>query len=452
MRRLLVVEDEDVILKSLRRLLERNHYEVHCATTVDEAIVSEPHSFDLVLADLRLPGDMGTALIPAANPVPVVIMTSHASVRSAVDAMRHGAIDYIAKPFDHDELLMVIERSLQQNLVQSQNRALKLNMERLYPMHQHVSGTGLDTLLETISQGAGTHQFLHLHGECGTDKESLAKVLHDNSEQRDGPFLVLDISSEGVDAAARLFGSAHPAVESSVSSTLEMNTVPVGGYLQAAQNGTLVVRYPELMQSDVQQLLCKAVSGSTLQSHSGRRQHPINVNLISISGQSIDSLADEGHLIGDYADLFAAQQFEIAPLRQRPRDIAALAERHLQWLEKRYARKRLKLSPEAMAALMANEWPGNVAELESTISRAVFTCRTHTIGLSDLGFSTHSETASGETRDLSLDEYFRYFVIRNQSTLSETELAARLGISRKALWERRQKMNLIRDANEGLPS
>ena len=457
MRRLLVVEDEDVILKSLRRLLERNHYEVHCATSVDEAIVSEPHSFDLVLADLRLPGDMGTALIPAAAPVPVVIMTSHASVRSAVDAMRHGAIDYIAKPFDHDELLMVIERSLHQNLVQSQNRALKLNMERLYPIHQHVSGTGLDTLLNAVSNSADADRFLHLYGECGTDKESLAKAIHGNSEQRDGPFLVLDIAAEGVDATARLFGPKHPAAETSEMSSLETQNVPVGGYLQAAQNGTLVIRYPELLLPDVQQLLCKAVSGSVLQNQSGRGQHAINVNLLSISGHSIDLLLKDGHLTNDYANLFVAYQYEIAPLRQRPSDVAALAERHLLWLEKRYARKKLKISHEAMAALMANEWPGNVAELESTISRAVFTCRTHTIGLGDLGLGdpglgVQNEASGGGARDLSLDEYFRYFVIRNQSTLSETELAARLGISRKALWERRQKMSLLRETHEGLTS
>ena len=105
MKKLLVLEDEDVILKALKRLLERNHYEVQTATTVEEAIQAEPQSFDLILADLRLPGAEGTAIIPTAGAVPVVIMTSHASVRSAVDAMRSGAMDYIAKPFDHDELL-----------------------------------------------------------------------------------------------------------------------------------------------------------------------------------------------------------------------------------------------------------------------------------------------------------------------------------------------------------
>ncbi len=114
MKRLLLVEDEEVILKALRRLLERNQFHVETATTVEEAIAAQPQSFDLVLADLRLPGAEGTSVITLADPVPVIIMTSHASVRSAVDAMRHGAIDYIAKPFDHDELLMVINRALMQ--------------------------------------------------------------------------------------------------------------------------------------------------------------------------------------------------------------------------------------------------------------------------------------------------------------------------------------------------
>ncbi len=105
-----------------------------------------------------------------------------------------------------------------------------------------------------------------------------------------------------------------------------------------------------------------------------------------------------------------------------------------------------------LAALMANAWPGNVAELESTLSRAVFLCRTNTINLADLGFSSQADETTGGTRDFSLDEYFRYFVIRNQISLSETDLAARLGISRKALWERRQKMNLLRDMNEDMSS
>jgi len=438
-KRLLLVEDEEVILKALKRLLERNHYEVHCATSVDGALATPLHSFDLILADLRLPGEQGTALIPVASPVPVIIMTSHASVRSAVDAMRHGAIDYIAKPFDHDELLMIIERSLHQNLIQSQNRALKLNMERLQPIEHHVKGTELDKILNVIEQDCAHQRFIHLHGESGTYKESLARAMHTNGPQKEGPFLVIDVSTDTSEVAALLLG--------------KQDGEPLVGYLQAAQNGTLVIHHPEFLPADVQQALCTTVSGSVLKRHEdGRPHNAINLAIVSISEECIETHVASGKLIPDYAELFSSHQFEVPPLRLRARDVATLANRQLSRLVKRYGRKPMKLSNDAMSALMANELPGNATQLENILSRAMFVCRTNIIGLLDLGFtSPQDKTTTGE-RDLSLDEYFRYFVIRNQGALSETELAARLGISRKALWERRQKMNLLRDASEDMSS
>lgn len=439
MKRLLLVEDEEVILKALRRLLERNHYEVQCATSVDSALATPLHSFDLILADLRLPGELGTALIPAANPVPVVIMTSHASVRSAVEAMRHGAIDYIAKPFDHDELLMVIKRSLIQNLMQSQNRALKLTMNRLQPFEHHVKGTGLEKILEGVEQQTRHPRNLHLHGESGTYKESLARALHANGPQQEGPFLVIDVSNDTAGEAALLLD------QSEVSPTVD--------YLQAAQNGTLVIHHPEFLAAKVQQAICSAVDASVFQLQGdGRQRGAINLNIISISEHSIETLVDDGKLTIEYADLFLDNQFQVPPLRKRQGDIAILAKRQLEKLATRYGRKHMKLNDDALSALMANELPGNAAQLENILSRAVFVCRTKLIGPSDLGLNVPSDKTDAEARDLSLDEYFRYFVIRNQAALSETELAARLGISRKALWERRQKMNLLRETNEHLSS
>ena len=450
MKRLLVVEDEDVILKALRRLLERNHYEVHCASSVDEAIAADLTSFDLILADLRLPGDLGTTMIPLADPIPVVIMTSHASVRSAVDAMRHGAIDYIAKPFDHDELLMVIERSLHQNLMQSQNRALKLSMERLHSVQQRIRDTELQRCLENINSSERTVRFLHLYGERGTDKESLALAIHESSAQKDGPLLILDISSVENEAETLLLGSQIPATPGAGEQRTRTSGLPSGGYLQAAQNGTLVLRQPELLHSETQLALCLAVSGSVLQNPGHARARAVNI--ISISTQPLEALRDCKAIIADFADLFGTEQHEVLPLRKRTRDIPLLAERQLALLGKRYGSKKLKISEDAMAALMANAWPGNVAELTSLLSRAALVCRTNTIDLSDLGLQSQPDKSLSGSRDLSLDEYFRFFVIRNQTGLSETELAARLGISRKALWERRQKMGLLRDTNDDLSS
>lgn len=439
MKRLLLVEDEEVILKALRRLLERNHFIVETAHTVEQAIEAQPRSFDLILADLRLPGAEGTSVIPLADPVPVVIMTSHASVRSAVDAMRHGAIDYIAKPFDHDELIMVIQRALMQNLMQAQNRALRLDVQRTQPCQQHVQGTLLEDLLANLKDLKDVQPFLHLHGERGTDREGLARLIHANGGRSDAPFVVADVGADTATTdAIALLGS---------SGEVPIDGLPPGGLLQAAHNGTLVLRHPEKLSEELQQQLAAVLEQGAIDLPGSSRRRSINVKLITIGHDSIESLMESGELTPQLGNLFIHDQCAVPPLRQRRDDILPLARQQLRAMERRHGCQRMKLSADAEAVLRANDWPGNVAELDNVISRAVFVATSNTISSEDLGLGQGTEHG----RDLSLDEYFRYFVIRNQAHLSETELAARLGISRKALWERRQKMDLPRSTSEELP-
>ncbi len=436
MKKLLIVEDEEVILKALKRLLERNHYEVQTATTVEEALQEQPQSFDLILADLRLPGAEGTSIIPAAGAVPVVIMTSHASVRSAVDAMRHGAIDYIAKPFDHDELLMVIERALLQNLLKAQNQSLKLELRRTRVSIDSYKSPAIQRLVNTNDSQLKIQTFQHLHGERGTEREALARAMHERSERHQAPFVVSDI---GVDTAnvdaLDLLGHGN---------TGGPQGIPPGGLLQAAQNGCLVLRHPELLSPDVQKELSEAFSKRALTLPDGNRKRAININVVSISYEPIEELQKQNLIVPELAELLSQNQIEVPPLRQHSEDILPIAEQHLQSLTHRHGLRKIKLAPESAAALKANTWPGNAAELRHVVSRAVFVTRSNTISTADLGFGLESV----EARDLSLDEYFRYFVLINQNKLSETDLAARLGISRKALWERRQKMKLARDSND----
>jgi DNA-binding NtrC family response regulator len=436
MKRLLIVDDEEVILKALRKLLERNHYDVHTATTVEQALQAQPQSFDLILADLRLPGAEGTDIIPAAGTVPVVIMTSHASVRSAVDAMRHGAMDYISKPFDHDELLIVIERALLQNLLKAQNQSLKLELRRNRVGLNAFSCPGVNRLIDNPNAPLKLQSFQHLYGEKGTEREAIARGLHERSDRHDAPFVVADIGIE----------TAHADINSLFGHGLATHSagIPPGGLLQAAQNGTLVLRQLEHLTPDAQSQLSKALSKRALTLPGSDRQRTINIKVVSIGYESIETLQSKQAIVPELADLFSHTQFVVPPLHDNPEDILPIAEQHLRSLAHRNGLKRIKLSASAIAALQANSWPGNVAELRHVIARAVFVTRSNTISRADLGFGI----ASTEERDLSLDEYFRYFVLRNQNTLSETDLAARLGISRKALWERRQKIGLDRGTNE----
>ncbi len=433
MNRLLLIEDEEIILKALTKLLERNHYDVTTAATVEEAMEAQPQSFDLILADLRLPGAEGTDIIPIADPIPVIIMTSHASVRSAVSAMRYGAIDYIAKPFDHDELLLIIERSLLRNRMRAQNQSLRQDLKRLVQAENINQCQSLKQLVNDLCALSDTDRFIALHGEVGTGKELLARVAHANSDRADAPFVVVDIPS--LDTArmqATLLGGNTP---------MPGEEFMPGGMLHSAHNGTLIIRHPSALPAEVQLSLAQALDKRSMPGTSGARS--INVRTIVISEAPLAEQVDQDVIHKDLASLFTDTEFAVPALRDMHSDIILLARHYLNYYCKHHHSRPLSFSEESESAILAYRWPGNTDELKSLVERAVLLARDTQINPSDLGLSSIADETY--QHDFSLDEYFRFFVIRHQATLSETELASRLGISRKALWERRQKMQLPRE-------
>lgn len=434
MNRLLLIEDEEVILKALKRLLERNHFDVSTATTVEQAIAQQPQSFDLILADLRLPGAPGTDIIALADPAPVIIMTSHAGVRSAVEAMRNGAIDYIAKPFDHDELLMVINQSLLQNRMRSQNQALSLDLQRLAPATIVSTSTSMQSLADTLVQLPEHQHCLHLYGERGSGMELLARTIHAAGDRNDAPLMIADLAGLPADTLrTRLLGGDSSA---SVAGLLPH------GLLQAAHNGTLIVRHPDVMPHDTQQEFAEALQAGRMPGSAGQRA--INVRTIAISNSPMMEHVSAGRIDVSFADLFLRNECCVAPLRDRREDITPMAQFYLRHYGERNNCSRLRFSDNAMAALLAYDWPGNVIELGNLIEHAVLIARDNIVEQIDLGLSALGAQATELQRDLNLDEYFRYYVLRYQDSLSETEIASRLGISRKSLWERRQKMQIAR--------
>ena len=430
MNRLLIIEDEEVILKALTRLLERNHYEVTPTRSVEEALTFEPRGYDLVLADLRLPGVPGTEIIAHAEPVSVVIMTSHASVRSAVDAMRAGAIDYVAKPFDHDELLMVIERSLSQNRMQAQNTALLTDMERLLPAPAFLTCTEIGSHYESVSMKSGDKQNLFIAGERGVGREWLARLLHWHGERRNGPFVIADIPLlRHEPLQQKLLGADEGADRH--------------GMVQAAHGGTLVIRQPALLEKSLQVKLSEVLTRRGLNSTRDGRVY--NIQIIMVSDTPLTELVSKGEIVEELANLFDSSHIVLKPLREQREQLDHLVRALVEHHSRRHNVPVSKPNPSAIAAVQAYRWDGNAQELDRSIERAILAARGRSIEATDLGLGVVTNDATpSPNRDLSLDEYFRFFVLKHQVALSETELAARLGISRKALWERRQKIGLSR--------
>jgi DNA-binding NtrC family response regulator len=421
MSRILLIEDEDVIRKQLARMLERNRYQVTGAATVEQAIELDCRAFDLILADIRLPGAKGTDIIARADPVPVIMMTSFASVRSAVDSMKLGAVDYISKPFDHDELLLLIERSLQSVQLSAQNAALQRDLQRYLPtLDQLPTQSPVRKLIEQID-ARSPHQPLWLYGKQGSGRELIARTAHACGARAAGPLVFADV--RGLESAAMMQAQ-----------------------LQRAQGGSIVIRDPQHLDHERQSCLVQMLSSAGR--NAAARTFDIDVIMISVFAP--EALITDGTVAPALATFAADYAYRVPGLRERRDDILPLATACIESATDRLGRAPLALSPDASKALLAYDWPGNVSELRNMVERAVLLCDDRLLQASDFGFALQSAagdlSATQEAMHtcLNLDEYFRFVVLRYQDDVSETELAGMLGISRKALWERRQRMGLNR--------
>lgn len=458
MRNILIVEDEDIIRTALRKLLERNDYNVKEAASVSEA--SSKHQFadyDLIISDLRLPGAPGTDLIQLAGKLPVLIMTSYASLRSAVDSMRLGAVDYIAKPFDHDEMLSTITRVLGKaktlkRQAQSGDTASKAPgmignsppMQKLYGRIHKVAPTAASVLI---------------NGETGTGKELAAKAIHHESPRAEQPMISVNCAAiPETLIESELFGHEKGAFTGAASQR--------EGLIAAADGGTLFLDEIGELPLEAQARLLRVLQEGEVRPIGSIESKKVDVRLIAATHRDLHKLCNEGKFREDLYFRINVLQLKLPPLRDRGKDILALADNLLQRYCDEMDRPVLQLSPEAIQAITTYTWPGNVRELENAIQRAVILCEdgmqiSHTlldidldlINLNEAGINTGkprneftniNSDSNDPAEDLSLEDYFQRFVLENQDTMSETELARKLGVSRKCLWERRQRLGIPR--------
>ena len=443
MSRILVIEDETIIRRALRRLLERNGYEVLEAESVEGARqLGELDGTDLVIADLRLPGAPGTKAIGLIPDAPVLIMTSFASVRSAVDSMKQGAVDYIAKPFNHDELLLSVERVLGEQRLARQNRALKSDVARSYPVSGMVGDSPpMRQVFRRIDKVAPTNATVLVVGESGTGKELVARAIHDKSQRSAAPLVVMNCAAIPPNLIeSELFGHEKGAFTSAVNARQ--------GLIEAADGGTLFLDEIGELTLEAQARLLRVLEDGEIRRVGAAHTKKVDIRLIAATHRDLRKMVSEKAFREDLFFRLNVMEIHLPPLRERGRDVRELAEALLQRSCQQLHKPDIRLAADAVAAICGYEWPGNVRELEHAIERAVILCDSGVISCDLLALQSRGgrqQSDNGGTRtDLSLEEYFRAFVEAHQDEMTETQLAKRLGISRKALWERRQRIGLPR--------
>jgi DNA-binding NtrC family response regulator len=442
MSRILIVEDEAVIRGALRRLLERNGYEVLEAPSIEDAReIDELDDTDLVIADLRLPGAPGTQAIGLVPDAPVLIMTSFASVRSAVDSMKLGAVDYVAKPFNHDELLLSVARILGEQRLARQNRALKSDVARAYPVSGMIGRSRpMREVFQRIEKVAPTDTTVLIVGESGTGKELVARALHDKSERSQAPLIVMNCAAVPANLVENeLFGHEKGAFTSAVSAQ--------EGVIEAADGGTLFLDEIGELPLAAQARLLRVLQDGEIRRVGAAHTKKVDIRLVAATHRDINKMVNDGEFREDLFFRLHVMEIHLPPLRDRGKDIEELAQTLLARSGERLHKSKTSFDEGAMEALRAYPWPGNVRELEHAIERAVILCDEAVITADLLALKSRRrrETGAGRTRtDLSLEDYFRAFIEEHEARMTETELAERLGISRKALWERRQRLGMPR--------
>lgn len=461
MSRILIVEDETIIRSALRRLLENNHYQVDDAASVDEATSRfNLKDFNLIISDLRLPGAPGTDLIALARSVPVLIMTSYASLRSAVDAMKLGAVDYIAKPFDHDEMISSVN-----NILSDANEPCSDPAETTDSSLGKVSMFGscpaMQELLKRIHKVAKTNATVLINGESGTGKELTARAIHEQSNRAHTPMISVNCAAipESL-IESELFGHEKGAFTGA--------TAARSGLIEAADGGTLFLDEIGELPLEAQARLLRFMQEGEIRRVGSVQSKKVDVRLIAATHRNLKERTKTNEFREDLYYRLYVMELIVPPLRERGNDILEIADKLLSKACQRMEIPSLKFSSSAKHTMLHYTWPGNVRELEHAIERAAILAEggeidTELLGL-DIpplsstqmlekqlaGFSLEeSDTSEKEDQsDLSLDDYFQRFVLENQEQMSETELAKKLGVSRKCLWERRQKLGIPRRAKK----
>jgi two-component system response regulator PilR (NtrC family) len=382
-QRLLLVDDESSLLEFLSLLFQGEGYSVDTADSVVAARrrLAE-RGYDLVLCDITMPDGSGLDLLREVRAgderAAMIMMTAYTSTSSAIEAMKLGAYDYISKPFDVEELKVVVQKALEKAELVDENVYLRRELELKYGF-QNIVGRGprMRAVFALVERVARTNSTVLIHGESGTGKELVARAIHFSGPRAGRRFLSINCGAlpESL-LESELFGHEKGAFTGAVREKK--------GLLQEAEGGTVLLDEIGEMTAAMQVKLLRALQERVVRKVGGTEEEPVDVRVIAATNQNLEEKISRGEFREDLYYRINVIPIQLPALRQRREDIPLLADFFLQKYSREMSLDGKRLSVEALRLLENHDWPGNVRELENVIERAVALSPHDTITASDL--------------------------------------------------------------------
>ncbi|MFT3916414.1 MAG: sigma-54 dependent transcriptional regulator [Anaeromyxobacteraceae bacterium] len=446
---ILVVDDEEIVRESLGGWLEKDGYQVDTAPDGPSALRKlKEKRRTILIVDLKMPGMDGLQVLEEAKKLQadlaVVIMTAYATVDTAVTAMKSGAYDYLVKPFDPEEMSLMMQKIVSQQTLVRENTVLRQALKKEFKFRDLLSKSpAMQSVFELARTAARSNSTILVLGESGSGKEVLARAIHAESLRAEMPFVAVSCAAltESL-LESELFGHERGAFTGAVSRRK--------GKFEAADGGTLFLDEVGDIGPKLQLDLLRVLEERKFHRVGGNEQIDVDVRIIAATNRDLRKAVAEGRFREDLFYRLNVIPILIPPLRDRREDIPLLVESFVERLALEMKKKLDGLSAEALAAIMAHDWPGNVRELRNVLERGAVVATGTQIQTSDLGLPARGEAPPRPGTMASLEEVERRHV---SAVLAHTggnvsQSARILGIDRVTLYNKMKKWGLRRDGEE----
>jgi two-component system response regulator PilR (NtrC family) len=370
MENILIIDDEKSLLDLLSVVLKKEGYRVKTCLAPSRVFdLLEKESFDLLICDIKLPEMSGMEILKYAREnkpeIPVIMITAYGSLKQAVEALKAGAIDYILKPFDVEELKIIIANELEKRRLLEENILLKRDLKERYSFENMIGKSkAMQEVYGLVEKSSSTDSTVLITGESGTGKEMAARAIHFLSRRSERPFVSINCAALPENLLeSELFGHVKGSFTGAVADKK--------GMFEVAQRGTLFLDEVGETSPWTQVKILRAVQERKIRRVGGTEEIPVDVRIIAATNLDLKRRIEEGKFREELFYRLNVISFEMPPLKKRVEDIPLLVQHFLQKYCQQMGKKMKRLSPDVISYLEGYEWPGNVRELENVIERVV---------------------------------------------------------------------------------